>query len=181
MAKDCPACISPHRAEIEARLKGKESVRSVSRWLLSEKSELIPKSTLHKHAHEHLALPSLFAAKLLSLPRLVAALTPSPQTESLPSDTALPPLEALAHIQNKAIAVFDALTDDMGEAGLSPQQVSLFTGTLKEARQAAKNRHELVHGKKYVVNAQVVTRPELKDASTEDLAKKRDEIKRGLT
>lgn len=184
MAKDCPACTSPHRAEIEARLRAKESVRSVSRWLLAEKNEVIAKSTLHKHAQGHLAVPSQFASQVFSLPRLIAVPAPEPETPEptgLPSDTALPPLEALAYVQNKAIAVIDAMSKDLKNGVpvlVSPQQVSLFNGTLKEARQAAKHRHELVFGKKYVVQNETPRDPVLKASSTDDLKKRLDELKR---
>lgn len=174
MAKNCRACTSPNREEIERRLKANESVRSISRWLLEEKQESIPKSTLFDHAQQHMNQAAAFADKLLSIPKLKLALAPAPREEGLPSDTALPPLEALAHIQNKALQIVDALTDEKA-GGFTPQMVSLLMGTLKEARQAAKHRHELVFGKKYVVT-QSVTRPELKEASTEDLEKRRQEL-----
>ncbi len=182
MAKDCPACTSPHRAEIETRLRAKESVRSVSRWLLTEKNEAIAKSTLHKHAQGHLAVPSQFASKVFPLPRLVAPL-PSPEeveapTSSLPSDSALPPLEALAYVQNRAIEVIDAiLPKDFIPAVMSPQQVSLLNGALKEARQSAKHRHELVYGKKYVMHEEP-RHPALKGLSDEELLRRREELKR---
>jgi hypothetical protein len=181
LAKDCPACTSPHRAEIETRLRAKESVRSVSRWLQTEKNETIAKSTLHKHAQGHLAVPSQFASKVFPLPRLVAPSPPSQEVEApvsgLPSDSALPPLEALAYVQNKAIEVIDALSPHMNNGLVSPQLVSLFNGTMKEARQSAKHRHELVYGKKYVVHDEA-RHPALKGLSNEELLRRRDELRR---
>jgi nucleotide-binding universal stress UspA family protein len=163
----CPACTSPHRAEIESRLRAKESVRSISAWLLADKKETITKSTL----------ASAFAAKVLSLPRVALALAPEPEQEGLPSETALPPLEALAAVQNKALKIVEALEKHMESAGVTASQVTLFNGVMKELRQAAKNRHELVNGRKYVLNGEVIVKTELKEASTDDLKKKRDELR----
>lgn len=173
----CPACTSPHRAEIESRLRAKESVRSISAWLLADKKETITKSTLHRHSREHIALASAFAAKVLSLPRVALALAPEPPQEGLPSETALPPLEALAAVQNKALKIVEALEKHMESAGVTASQVTLFNGVMKELRQAAKNRHELVNGRKYVLNGEVIVKTELKEASTDELKKKRDELR----
>lgn len=178
MSKECPVCISPHRVEIEQRLKAKESYRGIARWLKAEHAQTIPHTTIYNHSQTHMALAEKFADKLLSIPKIRLALAPVPQGERLPSDISLPPLEALAHIQNIALDVVDALADQMNEAGLSSQQVSLFTGTLKEARQAAKHRHELVHGKKYIVEEKDRRHPDLKVRSTEELLRRREELRR---
>lgn len=181
MSKECPACTSPHREEIERRLTAKESVRAISRWLLEEKKETISKSTLYNHGQLHIAQAKAFADKLLSIPRLFVVPSPLvPSLEDVPSDKALPPLEALAHVQNKALFVVDAMAQRMATGGITPQEVTLFNASLKEARQAAKHRHELVYGKKYVVQNQAPTRPELKEVSTEALKARRDELMRQL-
>lgn len=178
MAKDCSVCISPNRAEIEARLKRKEPVRSVSRWLLEEKQETISKSSLLRHAQDHLALPSEFASKAFSLPRLVPPVPVEPTSEELPAvATTLAPLDALANIQDKAMKILDDLAPKMTSEGLTPPLVSLFNGVMKEARQAAKHRHELVNGKKYVGQINIQTNATLKEAPTDELKKKRDELR----
>lgn len=178
MAKECPACTSPNREEIERRLKAKESFRSVSKWLLAEKSEVIPYSTLFKHSQAHMSQAEKFADKLLSIPKIKLALAPSPQEERPPSDLSLPPLEALAHVQNTALKVADALVDLISSGGVSSQEVTLFNGVLKEARQAAKNRHELVHGKKYHITNSGPAKPELAEATTDSLKARREELLR---
>lgn len=179
MSKACSVCSSKHRAEIEERLKKEESFRSISAWLLQEKGEVVPKTTLHTHAKNHQALASAFVKQLFSAPRLqVISGGKKEKEDALPSDTSLPPLEALAFVQNKAVKVLDALAEKMEEDGLTPQQVTLWNGCMKEARQAAKNRHELVHGKWYHLtgNLNPTRRDDLKDLSTQELEKLEQEL-----
>lgn len=179
MAKSCPACTSPNREEIERRLKAKDSVRSISKWLLAEKNEVIPFSTLFKHSNVHMIQAANFVDKLLSIPKLFVVPSPlMPSKDDLPSDSALPPLEALAHVQNKALFVVDALSARMATGGITPQEVTLYNASLKEARQAAKHRHELVFGKRYHVTHETPRNPQLKEASTQDIKKRLEELKR---
>lgn len=176
----CSVCLSPHRDEIERRLKAKESVRSVSRWLEETHKERIPKSTLYDHMQRHLAVPTKFAEKVFSIPRLVPPPLPI-KDENPPSALTLPPLEALALVQDRALQisgrVHNVLTQEQGIL-LTPQLVTLYLGSLKEARQAAKHRHELVFGKKYVVENQNPRPAALKNTPTDELRERLEILKK---
>lgn len=161
----CPACTSPNRGDIEAKLKAKESYRSIAKWLQAERGETIAHTTIFKHGQEHMGQAAAFADKLLSLPKLVLALNPV-REEGPPSDNSLPPLEALAKVQNKAFDIMNAM--DLG-SGITPQEVTLFLGCMKSAAMVAKHRHELVFGRKYVVETKPTHHPALKENSTDEL------------
>ena len=169
----CPICHSPFREEIEERLKKKEPLRSISSWLSSEKGAKAAISSLSDHARSHIALPSAFVEKALSLPRTHVQ-APSASSGELPSADALPPLEALALVQTKAISVLNGLSPQ-GE-GLTPQEVSLWNGAARVAGAAAKARQELIFGKKINVSHQTPVKPGLKILSDEELHQRREQL-----
>ncbi len=174
MARPCPVCSSKHREEIEQRLTNKEPVRSISAWLLKEKDESIGKSTLSEHHRVHMGIVSQFADQLFKGPRTQVSLNPS--SDKLPSEEALPPLEALALVQNKAITVIEGLEAKMQSDGLTPPQVTLWNGSMRIAGAAAKARQELIYGKKFTITHQNTGKPGLKEASDEELKKRREEL-----
>lgn len=177
-SKGCPICRSPFREEIEKRLQAKESLRAISSWLLASKDTSVAISSLSDHSRVHMSLAAEFAKQLLSQP--TTRVSPSlKDTEPLPSEEALPPLEALALVQNKSITLLESLEAQMKDTGITPPQVTLWNGALRMAGAAAKARQELIYGKKITLTGNVsVVRPELKALSLEELKAKRDELRR---
>lgn len=190
MARPCPICASRYREEIEQRLQAKDSVRAISAWLQNEKGEHVTKDIIWTHGRSHMALQSELGKQLAAV---VSLPTPPPSPLFLVPQPApsgpLSPLDTLAKTQEVALRLVDKLSAEMLDDALgnpvavivelSPVKTSLLIAALKEARTSAKNRHELVYGKKLVIDAKVETHAALKGLSTDELTRKRDELRRG--
>lgn len=190
MARPCSVCVSRHREEIERRLKANEPLRSVSAWL-KEQNESISKDTLSLHGRSHLALQSEIGKQMAAVvalpvsPPPALSLVPPPS----PSSPLLSPMETLAKVQEVSLAIVDKLSsrllakigtfDEEGLLGdLNQTQATLLIAAMKEARTVAKTRHEMVHGKKILVGSAPETHPVLKGMTNDELAKKREELRR---
>lgn len=183
----CPVCISRSREEIERRLKEGTSLRAISSWLQQATGERIGKGGIYTHSKSHMVVQTelgkqMAACPVVPLPTATLSLVPAP----LSIDTPLTPLDTLVKTQSVALRIVEQLaekllSDDVVEGfdgALSQTQAMLLVAALKEARTSAKNRHELVHGKKLIVSAQVEAHTALKSMSTDDLAKKREELRK---
>jgi hypothetical protein len=123
------------------------------------------------------------------LGKQMAAVVPLPSSLSLvpdplPINGPLTPLDTLVKTQDVALRIVDKLAEQFLESqvagfdgALSQTQATLLIAAMKEARTSAKNRYELVHGKKLIVSA-TLEATALKSMSSDELAKKRDELKR---
>lgn len=127
----CRACNSPHRVEIDRRLLGGESARSVSTWLETQ-GEHSPHQGLANHKQSHLAVLDAAKARLAeATPQYAAAV------DRIAADVGV-----LDRIADAAVKVIEQ------GPGSDMPGVILYTGCLREARAAVVAKHEILHGKK---------------------------------
>jgi len=140
----CKACNSPRRTEIDRRLLGGESTRTVSAWLAAQGEEVAHVS-LGRHLAEHLAVLDAAKARLVHAGVAAAAPVFEAAVAKVVADVGL--LDEIASLAMHHARSFA----DRAPEGLP--EVTLFTGALREARAAVKTKHELLHGKKLNVDA----------------------------
>jgi hypothetical protein len=160
----CRACNSKRREEIDKRLLGGDTPREVSAWLGGE-GEKISHVALTNHKNAHLAV-------LEDVKRRLEETRPA---HAAAVDRVLSEVEALEEVQTLSLRV--ARTLAQAPSTLDMAQAIILNGTLKAAAQAAKDRYELLHGKKLNVNATVSQRDELKKLSTEELLRQREALR----
>lgn len=178
----CKACASQHRAEIDGQLVRGESGRAVSAWLEKTHGEKIDFTGLVNHRTRHLNVVGevrerlddrLEEAKAAARKQREAErderAAENPEREEAVLDT-LDSVDVLTRLAAIGLRVVESLADEMtspvnlppGErpdgapaarVGIDPAKVALFTGCMRETRQAAVAKHELLHGKKLEVEA----------------------------
>lgn len=136
----CRACNSQHRAEIDARLLAGESTRSVSEWLASERDERIPHQGLLNHRNEHLDARTEAAARVAAAAPVFEA-----AVEKIVADASV--LDDVAGIALRTARALEAVVSG-ADSKPSMAQVVAFNGALSNARQAAVQKNELLHGTK---------------------------------
>lgn len=139
-------CRSANRAEIDRRLLAGETLASLVAWL-GELGERVSTASLSRHNSRHLAVTDE-ARRLLEERR-----APIEAAAKAIVDDA----DTLAEVAAIGLEVARALKWKMTdpEVKRSLPDVQLFTGALREAREAASARHEVLNGKKVNVDAHV--------------------------
>jgi hypothetical protein len=152
----CRACNSAHRGEVDKRLLAGKSARSVSSWLQETHGERIPFQALAKHKAGHLDVIAEVKA------RSVAAAEPA--FEAAVAET-VTRVDALERGISRAERLADFLTEKL--VGIDPEKpdaylprfpLSLSTvlvAAMREARECAVAKHELLHGKKVTADVAV--------------------------
>lgn len=140
METQCKACRSAHRNEIDARLLGGESARSVAKWV-QEQGEHISHVALSAHLNLHLRVVQEAQKRIRAKPVVERGTSEAFEVEV---QKVIANAELLDEIAGMAIGVartFDTRPKDI--AG-----VTLFSNCLREARSAVVAKHEILHGKK---------------------------------
>lgn len=133
----CKPCNSPHRVEIDRRLLAGDSTRSVSEWLATQGEQVSHKSLL-SHRTEHLDARAEAAARVAaSEPVFEAVVT------KIVADASV--LDEVAGIALRTAKALEKTVSDP-EQHPSMAVVVAFNGALSNARAAAVQRHELLHG-----------------------------------
>jgi hypothetical protein len=144
--QQCRVCRSINRAEIDRRLLAGETLASLVQWLggLGEK---VSTASLSRHHSRHLAVTEE-AKRILEERR-------GPIREA--ARAIVDDADTLAEVASIGLEVARALKWKMSDpdAKRSLPDVQLFTGALREAREAAAARHDVLNGKKVSVDANV--------------------------
>lgn len=145
----CRPCNSPFRAEIDRRLLGGESTRTVSAWLATE-GERIPFQALANHRSEHLDAHGEAVVRIEAAAQVAAA--------APVFDAAVQKVVADAAVLNEVAEISLSVARKLGTrlaAGesLTQPMATAFSAALTNARGAATDRHELLYGKKVNVES----------------------------
>ena len=143
----CRACNSPHRGEIDRRLLSGEGARKVAAWLHEDHGETFPFQGLANHRTAHLDVVS--EAREQSIAAAIPAFEAT--VAKIKADA-----DALDHVATMAMGLAKRwkirLAKDVEPA---PAAVQLFTGCLREVREAVMAKHEILNGKKVDVHGHI--------------------------
>ena len=129
----CSACRSGYRKEIDSRLIEGDACRKVSEWLKRTHGEAISDVGLAAHKRNHIPVVQDARAKIAA--EAQAALDAG--VAKIVADVAL-----LDEIASHAMAAVKLLAPAMGRPTMS--QAAAFTGALREAREAVRQRDEML-------------------------------------
>jgi hypothetical protein len=137
----CRPCNSPHRAAIDAKLLAGEASRAVSSWLAETHGERIPFQALLNHLSSHLDVRTDAA-------KIVEAVAPVYREAVAAAVAGAHTLDEVAAI---GLRVARALEPAISSGKITQPVATAFGAALSNARAAATERHELLHGKKLEV------------------------------